>query len=125
MGGEKGWSFRLPCVQRFRAAGASLERPLEGKGLGPLFSPPACQPSASLCIYTHFVCIVAKAGPLLRCSASREILTTEGEACKDADLRELLPYGFAIHHAGEGAGFGGQGKAVISFLGSGCLGHGG
>lgn len=33
-------------------------------------------------------------------SASREILTTEAEACKDADLRDLLPYGFAIHHAG-------------------------
>lgn len=33
-------------------------------------------------------------------SASREILGTEAEACKDADLRDLLPYGFAIHHAG-------------------------
>ena len=33
-------------------------------------------------------------------SASREILSTEAEACKDADLRDLLPYGFAIHHAG-------------------------
>ncbi|KAL6751574.1 RNA helicase, activating signal cointegrator 1 [Haematococcus lacustris] len=33
-------------------------------------------------------------------SASREILTTEAEACKNADLRDLLPYGFAIHHAG-------------------------
>jgi pre-mRNA-splicing helicase BRR2 len=34
-------------------------------------------------------------------SASREILTTEAEtSVKDADLKELLPYGFAIHHAG-------------------------
>lgn len=33
-------------------------------------------------------------------SASREILETEAEACKDLDLKDLLPYGFAIHHAG-------------------------
>jgi pre-mRNA-splicing helicase BRR2 len=33
-------------------------------------------------------------------SASREILQTEAEAVRDADLRDLLPYGFAIHHAG-------------------------
>jgi pre-mRNA-splicing helicase BRR2 len=32
--------------------------------------------------------------------ASREILQTEAEACKSEDLRDLLPYGFAIHHAG-------------------------
>ena len=25
---------------------------------------------------------------------------TEAEACKNSDLRDLLPYGFAIHHAG-------------------------
>ncbi|CDR96330.1 U5 small nuclear ribonucleoprotein [Babesia bigemina] len=33
-------------------------------------------------------------------SASREILATEAEAIKTAELRELLPYGFGIHHAG-------------------------
>lgn len=33
-------------------------------------------------------------------SASREILQTEAEACKDSDLKDLLPFGFAIHHAG-------------------------
>ena len=33
-------------------------------------------------------------------SASREILAAEAEAVKNADLRDLLPYGFAIHHAG-------------------------
>ena len=33
-------------------------------------------------------------------SASREILITEAEQCRSADLRDLLPYGFAIHHAG-------------------------
>ncbi|GIL50154.1 hypothetical protein Vafri_6292 [Volvox africanus] len=33
-------------------------------------------------------------------SASREILQTEAENCKDSDLRDLLPFGFAIHHAG-------------------------
>ena len=33
-------------------------------------------------------------------SASREILETEAEACKDLDLKDLLPFGFAIHHAG-------------------------
>lgn len=33
-------------------------------------------------------------------SASREILETEAGTCKDSDLRDLLPYGFAIHHAG-------------------------
>jgi pre-mRNA-splicing helicase BRR2 len=34
-------------------------------------------------------------------SASREILVTEAEAtAKDEALKDLLPYGFAIHHAG-------------------------
>eukprot|EP00992_Anisonema_acinus_P004565 TRINITY_DN16003_c0_g1_i1.p1 TRINITY_DN16003_c0_g1~~TRINITY_DN16003_c0_g1_i1.p1 ORF type:complete len:192 (+),score=46.06 TRINITY_DN16003_c0_g1_i1:220-795(+) len=33
-------------------------------------------------------------------SASREILTTEAESVKHAELKDLLPYGFAIHHAG-------------------------
>lgn len=33
-------------------------------------------------------------------SASREILQTEAEAVKSSDLRELLPFGFGIHHAG-------------------------
>ena len=33
-------------------------------------------------------------------SASREILTTEAESSKSRDLAEILPYGFAIHHAG-------------------------
>ena len=32
--------------------------------------------------------------------ASREILTTEAEGVANADLRALLPHGFAIHHAG-------------------------
>jgi pre-mRNA-splicing helicase BRR2 len=31
---------------------------------------------------------------------SREILMTEAEEAKDPDLKDLLPYGFAIHHAG-------------------------
>ncbi|CAG8838674.1 15907_t:CDS:1, partial [Racocetra persica] len=33
-------------------------------------------------------------------SASREILQTESATVKDANLQDLLPYGFAIHHAG-------------------------
>ena len=33
-------------------------------------------------------------------AASREILKTEAETAKNADLADLLPYGFAIHHAG-------------------------
>ncbi|KAL3697093.1 hypothetical protein R1sor_011169 [Riccia sorocarpa] len=33
-------------------------------------------------------------------SASREILQSETNEVKSNDLRELLPYGFAIHHAG-------------------------
>ncbi|KAG8936165.1 DEIH-box ATPase [Tulasnella sp. 418] len=33
-------------------------------------------------------------------SASREILQTEVEGVKDPNLRDLLPFGFAIHHAG-------------------------
>ncbi|GBG66811.1 hypothetical protein CBR_g70690 [Chara braunii] len=33
-------------------------------------------------------------------SASREILQMECERVKSAELRDLLPYGFAIHHAG-------------------------
>eukprot|EP00743_Colponemidia_sp_Colp-15_P003837 GILK01004141.1.p1 GENE.GILK01004141.1~~GILK01004141.1.p1 ORF type:complete len:2133 (-),score=509.56 GILK01004141.1:241-6198(-) len=37
---------------------------------------------------------------LLKSSASREILQTEAETCKNQDLKELLPFGFGIHHAG-------------------------
>eukprot|EP01124_Arcella_intermedia_P027745 TRINITY_DN5491_c0_g1_i1.p1 TRINITY_DN5491_c0_g1~~TRINITY_DN5491_c0_g1_i1.p1 ORF type:complete len:1958 (-),score=488.84 TRINITY_DN5491_c0_g1_i1:48-5852(-) len=33
-------------------------------------------------------------------SASREILRTEAEEAASADLKDLLPFGFAIHHAG-------------------------
>lgn len=33
-------------------------------------------------------------------AASREILQTEAETVKSEELKELLPYGFAIHHAG-------------------------
>jgi pre-mRNA-splicing helicase BRR2 len=33
-------------------------------------------------------------------SASLEILRLEGASAKNTDLQELLPYGFAIHHAG-------------------------
>jgi len=33
-------------------------------------------------------------------SASREILQTEVESIKTQDVKDLLPYGFAIHHAG-------------------------
>ncbi|KXN91384.1 hypothetical protein AN958_00907 [Leucoagaricus sp. SymC.cos] len=32
--------------------------------------------------------------------ATREILTEESGNCKDGNLRDLLPFGFAIHHAG-------------------------
>jgi pre-mRNA-splicing helicase BRR2 len=33
-------------------------------------------------------------------SASREVLNDEVQGVKNADLRDLLPHGFAIHHAG-------------------------
>lgn len=33
-------------------------------------------------------------------SASREILQTEAESIKTQEVKDLLPYGFAIHHAG-------------------------
>lgn len=33
-------------------------------------------------------------------SASREILQTEAESLKTQELKDLLPYGFAVHHAG-------------------------
>lgn len=33
-------------------------------------------------------------------SASTEILRSEGESVKNNDLKDLLPYGFGIHHAG-------------------------
>lgn len=39
-------------------------------------------------------------GRYLEDTASRTILTAEAENCDSADLKELLPYGFAIHHAG-------------------------
>lgn len=33
-------------------------------------------------------------------AGSREILQQEADTSKNSDLRDLLPYGFAIHHAG-------------------------
>lgn len=33
-------------------------------------------------------------------AAIREILTVEVDHVKDSNLRDLLPFGFAIHHAG-------------------------
>ncbi|KQJ92834.1 DExH-box ATP-dependent RNA helicase DExH12 [Brachypodium distachyon] len=33
-------------------------------------------------------------------SASQEILSSQAELVKSSDLKDLLPYGFAIHHAG-------------------------
>jgi pre-mRNA-splicing helicase BRR2 len=40
-------------------------------------------------------------GTILRAdAASREILATEAAGTKNADLQDLLPYGFAVHHAG-------------------------
>jgi len=33
-------------------------------------------------------------------SASREVLQTEAEGCLDGALKDLLPFGFAVHHAG-------------------------
>ncbi|EEB07212.1 U5 snRNP complex subunit Brr2 [Schizosaccharomyces japonicus yFS275] len=40
-------------------------------------------------------------GHLLRSdAASREILRAEADTTKNEDLKDLLPYGFAIHHAG-------------------------
>lgn len=33
-------------------------------------------------------------------SASREVLQSEAEGVKNANLKDVLPYGFAIHHAG-------------------------
>jgi pre-mRNA-splicing helicase BRR2 len=40
-------------------------------------------------------------GQILRSdNATREILRTESESVQNADLKDLLPYGFGIHHAG-------------------------
>lgn len=40
-------------------------------------------------------------GQILRSDAgSREALNTEAEAVNDRDLKDVLPYGFGIHHAG-------------------------
>ena len=33
-------------------------------------------------------------------SASMEVLRTEADQVKNTELKDLLPYGFAIHHAG-------------------------
>merc|ERR1712214_138228 len=33
-------------------------------------------------------------------SASSEVLRTEAEQVKNLELKDILPYGFAIHHAG-------------------------
>jgi pre-mRNA-splicing helicase BRR2 len=35
-------------------------------------------------------------------SASQEILGSQAELVKSSDLKDLMPYGFAIHHAGMG-----------------------
>jgi len=40
-------------------------------------------------------------GQILRSdAASREVLTEEAEGVADRDLKDLMPYGFGIHHAG-------------------------
>jgi pre-mRNA-splicing helicase BRR2 len=39
-------------------------------------------------------------GRFLREDSSREILQTEAENVKSGELQDLLPYGFAMHHAG-------------------------
>lgn len=40
-------------------------------------------------------------GQILRSdAASREVLTQEADAVGDRDLKDLMPYGFGIHHAG-------------------------
>jgi pre-mRNA-splicing helicase BRR2 len=39
-------------------------------------------------------------GQVLQRDASREVLHTEAETVTDKDLKDILPYGFAIHHAG-------------------------
>ncbi|KAI4262470.1 MAG: hypothetical protein L6R42_002352 [Xanthoria sp. 1 TBL-2021] len=40
-------------------------------------------------------------GQILRSdAASREVLTQEAEAVGDRDLKDLMPYGFGVHHAG-------------------------
>ncbi len=39
-------------------------------------------------------------GGLIKSSASLEILKKEAEEVKNLELKEILPYGFAIHHAG-------------------------
>ena len=40
-------------------------------------------------------------GQMLRSdNATREILRTESESVQNADLKDLMPYGFGIHHAG-------------------------
>ena len=39
-------------------------------------------------------------GSLIRSAASMEILKKEAEEVKNLELKDLLPYGFAIHHAG-------------------------
>lgn len=39
-------------------------------------------------------------GGLVKSSASLEILKNEAEQVKNLELKDLLPYGFAIHHAG-------------------------
>ncbi|KAF2270673.1 pre-mRNA splicing factor [Lojkania enalia] len=44
-------------------------------------------------------------GQILRSdAASREIVREESEGVQNADLKELLPYGFGIHHAGMSRG---------------------
>ena len=39
-------------------------------------------------------------GQLVKSAASLEVLRNESEQVKNLELKDLLPYGFAIHHAG-------------------------
>ena len=48
-----------------------------------------------LCLQNNTITTILKSD-----AASREILQSEAEVVKNDDLKELLPYGFAIHHAG-------------------------
>lgn len=59
-----------------------------------------CAPNLAWLPATFFRSRALPARAVPQADSSREILQREAETALDEDLRELLPYGIAIHHAG-------------------------
>ena len=110
-------SYR-PCPLQLSFVGVTVRRPLQRFQLMNEITYEKVLESAGkhqVLVFVHSRKETAKTGTYLRDAAmekgdlprflkeggaSREILATEAEGVANADLRDILPQGFAIHHAG-------------------------